>query len=269
MDRPNASSRGGKRFRRFIVRQGPPLLFLLLLLLIWQGISWVWGVELWLLPSPWQIAVEGVDAWLHLGLDAHTWQTLKEAVLGFLLAVAAGLTLALVVDFSPLLRRTLYPLLVISQTIPIIAIAPLLVLWLGYGILPKVLVVALVCFFPIVISTADGLRGADPDWTALLRSMGATRWQVFVKVRFPNALPSFFSGLKVAITYSVIGAVIGEWVGGNTGLAVYMRRAHNAFRYAREFAGVAITSLLSILLFLAVTALERVALPWRYARGQE
>jgi ABC-type nitrate/sulfonate/bicarbonate transport system permease component len=252
-----------------LLRHGPPILFLLFLLLAWQGISWIWGVELWLLPSPWQILTEGVDAWLNLGLDAHAWQTLKEAVLGFFLAVASGLAIALLVDFSPVLRRMVYPLLVISQTIPIIAIAPLLVLWLGYGILPKVLVVALVCFFPIVISTADGLRGADPEWSALLRSMGASRWQVFAKVRFPNALPAFFSGLKVAVTYSVIGAVIGEWVGGSVGLAFFMRRAHNAFRYGREFAGVAITSLLSIALFLVVTVLERVALPWRSGAGQE
>jgi ABC-type nitrate/sulfonate/bicarbonate transport system permease component len=253
-------------WRRFLGQQGPPILFLLLLLLLWQGLNWLGGAELWLLPSPWQIVTEGVDSWLHLGLPQHTLQTLAEAGLGFLLAVATALVLALVVDFSPLLRRTVYPLLVVSQTIPIIAIAPILVLWLGYGIMPKVLVVALVCFFPIVISTADGLRSTDPEWTALLRSMGANRWQIFSKVRFPNALPAFFSGLKVAITYSVIGAVIGEWVGGNLGLAIFMRLAHNSMRFGREFAGIAIVSLLSIVLFLVVAGLERLALPWYYAR---
>ncbi len=255
--------------RRFLSQWGPPAALLLLLLLIWQGISWIGGTRLWLLPSPWQVLVDGVQSWRFLGLPAHTWQTLKEAAVGFLLAVAGGVFLALVVDTSPLLRRTVYPLLVVSQTIPIIAIAPILVLWFGYGTLPKILVVGLVCFFPIVISTADGLRSTDPDLVALLRSMGATRWQIFSKVRFPSALPSFFSGLKVGVTYSVIGAVIGEWVGGSIGLAFFMRRAHNSFQYGREFAGIAVTSLLSIGLFLIVAALERIALPWYWARRRE
>ncbi len=210
----------------------------------------------------------GVDSWRHLGLATHAAQTLLEAVLGFLLAVVTGLVLALAVDLSSLLRRTIYPLLVISQTIPVIALAPLLVLWLGYDIMPKILVVALVCFFPIVVSTADGLRSADPDWIALLRSMGASRWQVLTKVSLPSALPSFFSGLKVGITYSVIGAVIGEWVGGSVGLAFFMRRAHSSFRYDREFAGIAVTALLSIALFGIVAGMERVALPWYLARRE-
>lgn len=264
----NLSPRETKPVQQFLRRYAPPTLFILLLLLVWQGISWLWEVQLWLLPSPWRILSEGIDAWLHLGLDRHTWQTLQEALLGFLLAVATGLILALAVDFSPLLRRTIYPLLVVSQTIPIIAIAPILVLWLGYGILPKIFVVALVCFFPIVVSTADGLRAADPDWITLLRSMGASRWQIFTKVRFPSALPAFFSGLKVAVTYSVIGAVIGEWVGGSVGLAFFMRRAHNSFRYGREFAGIVITSLLSMVLFLIVAGLERLALPWYHGQNR-
>ncbi len=247
----------------------PPLVFILLLLLLWQAVISLGLVEEWLLPSPYKIVVDGVEAWTQMGLPLHTWQTCQEAVLGFLLAVATGLALALIVDFSPLLSRTLYPLLIASQTIPIIAIAPILALALGYGIEPKLFVVALVCFFPIVISTADGLRSADPNWIALLRSMGANRWQIFVKVRFPNALPSFFSGLKVAVTYSVIGAVIGEWVGGNVGLAFFMKRAHNAMEFGREFAGIAITSLLSIALFLLVAGLERLALPWYFIRRQE
>lgn len=259
--------RSKSRLNRTLSRYGPPTLSILLLLLLWQALSWLGYIELWLLPSPGQILVDGVEAWLHLGLATHTWHTLREALFGFLLAVGTSLLLALIVDFSPLLRRAIYPLLVVSQTIPIIAIAPILVLWLGYDIQPKVLIVALVCFFPIVISTADGLRAADPGWSDLLRSMGATRWQIFTKVRFPGALPSFFSGLKVAVTYSVIGAVIGEWVGGSVGLAFFMRRAHNAFQYGREFAGIAITSLLSVVLFLIVAGLERLALPWHVGRN--
>ncbi len=271
MGTPHGSPPGPPRaapLRRLVAQHGPPLLFLLLLLFLWQGLSWLGVVQHWLLPSPWQIVVEGADAWARLGLPQHTLQTLAEAGLGFLLAVATGLALALAVDLSPLLRRTIYPLMVVSQTIPIIAIAPILVLWLGYGIMPKVLVVALVCFFPIVISTADGLRSTDPEWVALLRSMGANRWQIYSKVRLPNALPAFFSGLKVAITYSVIGAVIGEWVGGNQGLAIFMRLAHNSMRFGREFAGIAVVSLLSVALFLLIAGIERLALRWYYAQGR-
>ncbi len=266
--RPERSPEQRAPLSRLLAQVGPPLALILLLLLLWQGLSSLLHVQIWILPSPWQIVQAGVDSWRHLGLATHTLQTLLEALLGFVLAVAAGLILALVVDLSSLLRRTIYPLLVISQTIPIIALAPLLVLWLGYDIRPKILVVALVCFFPIVVSTADGLRSADPDWIALLRSMGAGRWQVLTKVSLPNALPSFFSGLKVGITYSVIGAVIGEWVGGSVGLAFFMRRAHTSFRYDREFAGIAVTSLLSIALFGIVALTERVALPWYFARRE-
>lgn len=262
--RPGARRPRNRWFNQ-VLQQLPAAGFLCLVLLLWQALSWLWGVQLWLLPSPLQILRDGLYAWRHLGLAAHTLQTLQEAVLGFLLAVGTGLLLALLVDWSGFLRRVIYPLLVVSQTIPIIAIAPLLVLWLGYGIRPKVFVVALVCFFPIVISTADGLRAADPEWIALLRSMGASRWQLFTKVRFPAALPSFFSGVKVAITYAVIGAVIGEWVGGSMGLAIFMRRAHNAMRFGQEFAGIAVVSLVSIALFLLVAGLERVALPWYFA----
>ncbi len=148
------------------------------------------------------------------------------------------------------------------------AIAPLLVIWLGYTIWPKVIVVALVCFFPIVVTTADGLRSADPELLALLQAMGASRRQVFLKVRVPGALPAVFSGIKIAITYSVIGAIIGEWVGASKGLGVFMLRASNSFRTDWVFVAIAISSLLSILLFLAVAVLERLALPWYYTAAR-
>jgi ABC-type nitrate/sulfonate/bicarbonate transport system permease component len=202
-------------------------------------------------------------------LGMHTWQTLKETWLGLGLSLAVGLGLALLIDFSALLRRTIYPLLVVSQTVPILALAPLLIIWFGYGILPKVIVVALVCFFPIVVSTADGLRVADPDLIALLRAMGANRRQIFMKVRFPGALPSFFSGLKIAITYSVVGAVIGEWVGASRGLGIFMIRSSKNFLTDRVFAAIAVTSLLSILMFGVVMLLERALLPWYHARREE
>jgi ABC-type nitrate/sulfonate/bicarbonate transport system permease component len=256
--------RGGPHLAR---QYAPPLLLILLLLVAWQLLTWLLDVPKWLLPSPWQIVVAGVEARDLLG--PHTWQTLKETWVGLGLAVALGLGLALVIDLSSLLRRTVYPLLVASQTVPILALAPLLIIWFGYGILPKVIVVALVCFFPIVVSTADGLRVADPDLIALLRAMGANKRQMFLKVRVPGALPSFFSGFKIAITYSVVGAVIGEWVGASRGLGIFMIRSSKNFLTDRVFAAIAVTSLLSIVMFAAVMLLERSLLPWYYARREE
>ena len=256
--------RDGLRLAR---QYAPPLLLILLLLVAWQVLTWLLKVPKWLLPSPWQIVVAGVEARELLG--PHTWQTLKETWVGLGLAVTVGLGLALVIDFSSLLRRTVYPLLVASQTVPILALAPLLIIWFGYGILPKVIVVALVCFFPIVVSTADGLRVADPELIALLRAMGASRRQMFLKVRVPGALPSFFSGFKIAITYSVVGAVIGEWVGASRGLGIFMIRSSKNFLTDRVFAAIAVTSLLSIVMFAVVMLLERSLLPWYYARREE
>lgn len=259
----SALSHAGYVVRRY----APPLLLIVLLVVAWQAGTWLTGVPKWLLPSPLQVVLAGIGARGLLG--PHTWQTLKETWLGLGLSLVVGLALALAIDFSALLRRTLYPVLVASQTVPILALAPLLIIWFGYGILPKVIVVALVCFFPIVVSTADGLRVADPDLIALLRAMGASRRQIFTKVRFPGALPSFFSGLKIAITYSVVGAVIGEWVGASQGLGIFMIRSSKNFLTDRVFAAIAITSLLSILMFGAVMLLERSLLPWYYAQREE
>jgi ABC-type nitrate/sulfonate/bicarbonate transport system permease component len=246
---------------------GPPVVLILSLLTVWQLGTSLAQIPKWLLPSPLQILEAGIEARGLLG--PHTWQTLKETWLGLGLALVVGLGLALVVDSSSLLRRTIYPLLVTSQTVPILALAPLLIIWFGYGIVPKVIVVALVCFFPIVVSTADGLRVADPDLIALLRAMGASGRQIFLKVRVPGALPSFFSGLKIAITYSVVGAVIGEWVGASQGLGIFMIRSSKNFLTDRVFAAIAVTSLLSIVMFGVVMLLERSLLPWYFARREE
>nr|MBC7244854.1 ABC transporter permease [Chloroflexota bacterium] len=244
----------------------PPTILIALFLVVWQCATWLWRIEAYLLPSPVRIVQAGVQA--QGLLSDHIQQTLRETLLGFALALVGGLLLALAIDLSAFLRRALYPLLVVTQTVPIMAIAPLLVIWLGYTIWPKIIVVALVCFFPIVVTTADGLRSADPELLALLQAMGATRRQVFLKVRVPGALPAVFSGIKIAITYSVIGAIIGEWVGASKGLGVFMLRASNSFRTDWVFVAIAISSLLSILLFLAVAMIERLALPWYYTSAR-
>ena len=246
---------------------GPPTVLLVGLLALWEILVRVSDVPRWLLPAPTQIVAAGVEAAPLLG--PHIAQTMSETLLGLALALITGLLLAFAVDLSATLRRALYPLLVASQTIPILALAPLLIIWFGYDILPKVLVVALVCFFPVAVGTADGLRSADPELINLLRAMGASRRQIFTTVRVPAALPSFFSGLKIAVTYSVIGAIIGEWVGASVGLGIFMTRSSKSFLTDRVFAAIAITSLLSIALFAAVKVLERAALPWYFAGREE
>ena len=244
-----------------------PVALIITVLVVWELATWYWRIPEWLLPPPSGIALAAFAS--RSIMAPHIQQTLLETGVGLVLALATGLSLAVIVDVSTVLRRAVYPLLVASQTIPIIAIAPLLVIWLGYGILPKIIIVALVCFFPIVVSTADGLRSVDPDLVALLRTMGATRSQMFLKVRLPSALPSFFSGLKIAITYSVIGAIIGEWVGASRGLGVFMLRASNSFRTDWVFAAIIVVSLLSIVLFFMVVIIERLSLPWFFAAREE
>jgi len=244
----------------------PSIILLAILALLWQLVAWALQVPVWLLPSPLQIVRAAVATGPLLAW--HGLQTALETALGMILAVVSGLGMAVAIDLSPTLRRVLYPLLVASQTIPIMALAPLLIIWFGYGLASKVVVVGLVCFFPITVATADGLRAADPDLLALLRSMGATRQQIFFKVRLPGALPGFFSGLRIAMTYSVVGAIIGEWVGAARGLGIYMIRASNSFLTDRVFAAIAVTSFLSIALFLGVSAIERLALPWTRVSAQ-
>ncbi len=245
----------------------PPLGLILALLLLWQAAVALFEIQPWLLPSPLQILRAGWAA--RPLLWPHVWQTTQETVLGFLSALVIGLSLGILIDRSPRVRAAIYPLLVFSQTIPIIAIAPLLIIWFGYGILPKIIVVALICFFPIVVNTADGLRATDPEQIALLRTMGATRRDTFLKVQMPGAMPMVFSGIKVGITYSVVGAIIGEWVGAARGIGVFMLRATASFRTDWVFVSIALTAALSLTLFGLVTVVERLTLGWHYAATRQ
>jgi len=192
----------------------------------------------------------------------NTLQTLLETVLGLTLAAVLGLLLAITLDISSWVRRAVYPVLITSQTIPIIALAPLLLIWIGYDIRPKLIVVTLYCFFPIAVATVDGLASAEPELIKLLHSMRATRWQILRLVRLPGAMPAFFSGLRIAAAYSVIGAIFGEYVGAEKGLGIYMQKAANSFATINVFAAILVTTILSLLLFGLVSLIERLALPW-------
>ena len=248
---------------RRIANYGPAFVLAVTLLLLWE-LTVRANLSLTVfLPAPSTIVQALVLNWGPI--YDNTIPTLLETVLGLLVATALGLLLAVLLDFSFWSRRAIYPLLIISQTIPIVALAPLLLIWGGIGIGPKVIVVTLYCFFPIAVATADGLASAEPDLIKLLKSMRASRWQILWLVRLPGALPSFFSGLRIAATYSVTGAIVGEFVGAYQGLGIYMETSTNSHAIPVVFATIVVTALLSLALFGLVNLIESLALPWYQA----
>jgi ABC-type nitrate/sulfonate/bicarbonate transport system permease component len=238
-----------------------PAAILAALLLVWEAAVRLTATPVWLLPPPSAVAATLVRERDLLFANARV--TLVEVLVGFALALVAGVVLAIALDASAPLRRALYPLVIGSQTIPIPAIAPLLLIWFGYGLLPKVLVTALVGFFPIVVNMVDGLGAADRETDQLLRSLGANRWARFRLLRWPSALPALFSGAKIAVAVCVIGAVFGELVGAKAGLGYLLTRAIAQFQTERVIAAIVLLSLIATLLFAAIALVERVAMPWR------
>lgn len=239
----------------------PPLLVLALLLLIWEAAVRLWNVEPWLLPAPSRIML---DAWeARERLAGHTLATLRLTLLGFAGGTAAGFALAALLHLLPVLRSGVYPLLLLSQNVPLIALGPLLVVMLGFGLLPKLLLVMLVCFFPVCIAMLGGLGGSDPALDRYLRMIGAGRWRRFVSLELPGSVTHLFSGLKLAASYSVTSAVVAEWIGSDKGIGIFILLSSKGFKTSLVFAGVVIVVLLSLLLFAAVSGTERLALRWR------
>ncbi len=237
-----------------------PVTALAILLLIWElAVRWT-AMPVYILPGPVQIGRTLVTNW---GLLMnHTSTTLTEAAMGFCLAVAVAFVTAFILNQVYWLNQALQPLLVVSQTIPIITLAPLFLIWFGWGMLPKVLVVILVCFFPVVINLLNGLNSVDPDLINLFRSMGAGRWTIFRMVKLPSALPGFFAGMKISASYGIMAAVIGEWLGAQQGLGYYMTIAQKSFRVDRVLAAVMIISALSLLWVKLIEWLEAQSMPW-------
>ena len=240
--------------------RGYSLSLLALLILAWQAVTMLGVVPAFMLPSPASVVRAFVGDFPLL--MRHTATSLGEAFAGLGLAVVGAFVLAAVMDSVRFLYRALYPILLITQTVPAIAIAPLLVLWMGYGAAPKVTLIFLVCFFPITIGLLDGFRQADPDAITLLRSMGAGHWQIFRQLKLPGALPRFFSGLKIAVSYCIVGSVIAGWLGGHSGLGVYMTRVRRSYEFDKMFAVIFLVSALSILLMRLTAALEVKFTPW-------
>lgn len=227
----------------------------LTILLIWQFGVGAFGLSEFVLPTPWQIIHRiAVDPQLLL---ANAGVTLAEVLAGFSLAAVSGVATALAIFYSTLFERAVYPILVALQTIPKIALAPLLVLYLGYGFAPKCFLALLLAYFPVVMSTVVGLQALDKAMVNLARSMGAAEWQIFLKIRLPAALPNLFSGLKVAISLAVIGAVIGEYVAASAGLGYMQLQASSQFDTTLSFAAMVLIALIGVVLFLAIEAVER------------
>ena len=237
------------------------------LLAVWQGACSLGLVPNFMLPSPVQV-VTALVADFPL-LLSHMWTTLSEAALGLAIGVAVGFVFAVLMDKFETFYLAFDPLLTVSQTIPTVAIAPLLVLWFGYGLMPKVLLVVLTTFFPVTVALASGFRSVDPDQVDLLRTMNATEWQIFRYAKLPAAMEQVFSGLRISATYAIVGAVISEWLGGFTGLGVYMTRVRKSFAYDRMFAVIIITSALSLALMKGVDVLERICMPWKKTEGND
>jgi ABC-type nitrate/sulfonate/bicarbonate transport system permease component len=227
---------------------------------LWAWIANLDSVDDLTLASPAEVAQAFEDDWSLLWDNA--WVTLQEVLLGLAIAIVAGVAFAIGMHLSRVLRDAAYPLLVGSQAIPIVVLAPIFVLAFDYGIGPKLAIVALICFFPITVNVLDGLRAVDPEQLKLMRSLGASRLRTLRAVELPAALPSFFSGLRVASTVSVIGAVFGEWAGSDAGLGRLVLLGNNQLQTPRVYAGVVLLTLMAVALFALASLAERVVCPW-------
>lgn len=244
-----------------------PAALLAALVALWQLAVLVTAAPAWLAPSPtavWSALIED-----RVLLWANFLVTLQEVLLGFALALLAGIGCGVAIARSPVLDRALYPLIIASQTVPVPAIAPLLLVWFGYGLLPKVLVTALVGFFPLVVNTVEGLRSTDREVINLLRAFGAPPGRIFRLAELPSALPSIFAGARIAVAICVIGAVFGELVGAKAGLGYLLTRSIAQFETARMVAAIFLLALMGSSLFALVGLIERLALPWRRVVSRE
>jgi NitT/TauT family transport system permease protein len=257
---PATPARRRRRVGRRVLGWVAPALTFLALLALWWLATIVFDWPPWLVPTPWDVAQ---SLWEHRDLLPHqTWVTLWESLAGFGLAIVVGIPVGGLIAYSRFLERTIYPILLGLNAVPKIAIAPILILWMGFGYGPKILVSFLLCVFPIVIATATGLKQTPAELVELARSLSASPWQAFAKFRFPWALPEIFIGLKVAISLAVIGAVIGEFVGSGSGLGWVIIQSGSNVDTPLAFASMTLLAVMSIVLFYALVALERLLVPW-------
>ena len=239
-----------------------PILTGFITLFIWQLAVTIFHIEQWILPAPTQIIS---SFWQSRSLIFyHLIPTVVEAIVGLIGAVFIAIFIAMLMERFKTMRKIIYPFLILSQTIPFIILAPLLTLWFGFGLFPKIIIISLVCFFPITINLIDGFQGVDPAILRLLTSMGASQKQIFKWVKWPASLPNFFSGLKIAATYSILGAVVSEWMGTDRGLGILLVRSTKSYLTDRVFATIGIITILSMIVVLLVEIIARISIPWHY-----
>ncbi|WP_040209314.1 ABC transporter permease [Neobacillus jeddahensis] len=251
------------RLNKWTGEYGLFLIVVILLVSLWEWVVRQGFIPAFILPAPsaiWRSLVENRQ----LLLEEHLPATLKEVLIGFVISVMAGLLIGIGMHFSRPLEKVLYPFLVISQTIPLIAISPIFIMWFGYSIWSKIAVTFLTAFFPIVVSTYDGLMSGGNEYRELLQTMGANRWAIFKTVQVPLALPSILSGLKMSVVYCVVGATIGEWLGASVGLGYFSRRMSGNLQADAVFAAIFLLSLLGIVLFLLISLVEKKLLKHRF-----
>lgn len=245
----------------------PAAAALCLLILLWQFLYQSGAVPAYMLPSPIQV-VKALFTDLPTILR-HAVVTLQEAFYGLCIGVVLAFVMATLMDHFRILNKALYPIMIITQTIPTIAIAPLLVLWMGFYMAPKITLVVITTFFPITVGLLDGYKSVDKDSIDLMRAMGASKVQIFFHVKLPAALPQFFSGLKISASYAVVGAVISEWLGGFEGLGVYMTRVSKAYAFDKIFAVIIFIVIISLLLMFTVNLIKTISLPWLRVEKKE
>lgn len=256
----------GSRVGAWAGRNGPVLSIVLLIFLFWEFSTRFFEVPIFVLPSPSVIILKIIDAWDLLAWNALT--TLQEILLGFGMSVVIGIPLAVLIVYSSIFERVAFPLMVSLQTIPKVALAPIIVMWLGYGIMPKVMVAFLISFFPIVISAVIGMRSAEKEMIYLVQSMGANELTTFLKIRLPKALPSIFGGLRIGIGQAVVGATVGEFIAAERGLGYLQLIAQVRLDTPLLFAAVVVLSLMGVLLFNVIAWAEHIAIPWNRTRTQ-
>ncbi|MCR5792747.1 MAG: ABC transporter permease [Lachnospiraceae bacterium] len=252
-----------KKFQN-ITNKLPAIIAVLVLLLIWQICSFYELVPSFMLPAPTKVVMAFVDD------RALLWEnsmiTLKEAVIGLCAGISVGVLAAMLMDRFKLIRKAFYPIVVITQTVPTVAIAPLLVLWFGYEMTPKIILIILATFFPITVGVLDGFQSVDRDSVRLLKSMGATKRQIFWHIKLPEAANPFFSGLRISVAYSIVAAVVSEWLGGFGGLGVYMTRVRKAYSFDKMFAVIFLISAISLMLIWATDKLQKIVMPYQYKK---
>ncbi|MEK5333000.1 MULTISPECIES: ABC transporter permease [unclassified Lysinibacillus] len=249
-----------------VVTKGRSIIFIAFLLVIWEVVIRLADIPHWLLPAPSAIVTEGVHS--YKTFMPHVFATIQLAVLGLAIGIFFGLSVAILLHRSATVRAFVYPILIVSQNVPVLVLAPLLIIWFGFGLLPKLIIICLVCFFPIVIAAMDGFRQTSSELKHYFAMIGATKGQTFWKLEWPFAYPSIFSGIKIAATYSVMGAVIAEWLGAKKGIGVYMTLAQSSFRTDRVFVAIFAIVLLSLLLFGVIRFVEKLVVKGRGSHAE-